>query len=72
MDKVSKTVNAYKIVPITKNDVQTVLNSLKKNYFYDEPLNASTKLIEENTSVIELENFCKSYLDKGEFIYLIT
>ncbi|XP_025418856.1 dopamine N-acetyltransferase-like [Sipha flava] len=61
----NKIVNVYKIMPITKKDVLNVLNLLKNNYFHDEPLNASTMLIEENASVIQLENYCKSYLDKG-------
>lgn len=68
MDTINKTVNFYKIMPVTKNDVLTVLNLLKNNYFHDEPLNASTMLIEEKASVIQLENYCKYYLDKGEFI----
>jgi hypothetical protein len=68
----NKIVNVYKIMPITKKDVLNVLNLLKNNYFHDEPLNASTMLIEENASVIQLENYCKSYLDKGELMYLIT
>lgn len=67
-NEINTTINSYKIMPIAKNDIETVLNSLKNNYFYDEPMGSSTELIEENASVIQLENFCRTYLNKGEIM----
>lgn len=66
MDEINEIKYTYNIVPITDNYRQTVMSSLKKYFFHDEPLNASIGLIGEPGSVKKLENFCDSYLQNGE------
>jgi len=56
------------VVPITDNDKQVVMDSLKQYFFRDEPLCASLALTEEKESVIQLENFCADILQSGELI----
>jgi len=68
MDTIKSTKVSFKIVPITDNDKEVVINSLKQYFFRDEPLCASSGLMEEKESVIELENFCVDLLRNGEFI----
>lgn len=68
MDQIKNINVSFNVVPITDNDKQVVMNSLKKYFFRDEPLCASLMLIEEKESVIQLENFCSNLLESGEFI----
>jgi len=68
MDTIKNTKVSFKIVPITDNDKEVVINSLKQYFFRDEPLCASLGLIEEKESVIQLENFCVDLLQNGELI----
>lgn len=61
----------YNILPISDLDRNSAMNSLKKYFFLDEPLNASIRLIEETDSVQQLENFCDTYLRNGEFFIIV-
>lgn len=69
MDEIKNTKDSINVVPITDNDKQAVMNSLKQYFFYDEPLCASLGLTEEKESVIQLENFCADLLQSGELIH---
>ncbi|KAE9537685.1 hypothetical protein AGLY_006708 [Aphis glycines] len=62
MDTIKNTKVSFNIVPITDNDKEVVINSLKQYFFRDEPLCASSGLMEEKESVIQLENFCVDLL----------
>lgn len=68
MDTIKNTKVSFNIVLITDNDKEVVINSLKQYFFRDEPLCASSGLMEEKESVIQLENFCVDLLRNGEFI----
>jgi len=68
MDEIKNTKVSINVVPITDNDKQVVMNSLKQYFFRDEPLCASLGLTEEKESVIQLENFCADLLQSGELI----
>lgn len=68
MDEIKNTKVFITIVPITDNDKQVVMDSLKQYFFHDEPLCASLALTEEKESVIQLENFCADILQSGELI----
>ncbi|XP_025204683.1 dopamine N-acetyltransferase-like [Melanaphis sacchari] len=65
MDTIKTTKVSFNIVPITDDDKKAVINSLKQYFFRDEPLCACSGLIEENESVIQLENFCVDLLKDG-------
>lgn len=69
MDEIKNTKDSINVVPITDNDKQVVMNSLKQYFFHDEPLCASLGLTEEKESVIQLENFCADLLQSGELIH---
>jgi len=66
MDEIKNKKVSFNILPITKNDAETVKNSLRQYYFRDEPLSASIGLLEEKESVIQFENFCIDLLQFGE------
>jgi len=68
MDEIKNTNISINVVPITDNDKQVVMNSLKQYFFYDEPLCASLGLTEEKESVIQLEKFCADILQSGKLI----
>ncbi|XP_015363578.1 PREDICTED: dopamine N-acetyltransferase-like isoform X1 [Diuraphis noxia] len=65
MDEIKNTKVSINVVPITDNDKQVVMNSLKQYFFRDEPLCASLGLMEEKESVVQLENFCADLLQSG-------
>ncbi|XP_026816934.1 dopamine N-acetyltransferase-like [Rhopalosiphum maidis] len=65
METIKNTKVSFKIVPITDNDKEVVINFIKQNFFRDEPLCASLGLIEEKESVIQLEKFCVDALQNG-------
>ncbi|XP_025418855.1 dopamine N-acetyltransferase-like [Sipha flava] len=65
MDEVNKTKLSYNITPITDNYVPAIISLLKNSFFLDEPLNKSIGLTEEIRSVIQLEEYCKTYLLTG-------
>jgi hypothetical protein len=69
MDEVNKTKLSYNITPITDNYVPAIISLLKNSFFLDEPLNKSIGLTEEIRSVIQLEEYCKTYLLTGELVY---
>ncbi|CAI6343515.1 unnamed protein product [Macrosiphum euphorbiae] len=65
MDEIKNTKVSINVLPITDNDKQIVMNSVKQYFFRDEPLCASLGLMEEKESVIQLENFCADILQSG-------
>jgi len=68
MDEIKNTNVFINVVPITENDKEVVMKSLKQYFFRDEPLSASLGLMEEKESVIELENFCYDLLQCGKLL----
>lgn len=56
----------FSIKPITPESKLKVLGFMKKNFFKDEPLNNSVKLIDaKDTTCIELEEYSMSSLDEN-------
>ncbi|CAH1390089.1 unnamed protein product [Nezara viridula] len=55
----------YKVVPITNDDIETVLSFLRKFFFRDEPLNLCIGLLDEQPTCEELEKFCVEPIPDG-------
>ncbi|KAF5282074.1 hypothetical protein FQA39_LY00599 [Lamprigera yunnana] len=66
-------IEEYKIKVMEENEVEAVLDHLRKYFFIDEPLNKSINLIDsEDSNCPGLENYCKKCMVNGISYIAVT